>query len=131
MDLRKLLEQVAEFQVATDQPVNFEPTLSLPECFVLRYNLMKEENEEYLEASEAKNKVEVLDSLIDQLYVLFGTINEHGMQGIIETAFERVHLNNMTKVGSDGKVLRNAHGKILKPEGFVGVDLTDLLELNY
>lgn len=127
MDLRKLLEQVAEFQVATDQPVSFTPVLSLPEDFVLRYRLMKEENEEYLEASQGKDKVEVLDSLVDQLYVLLGTINQHGMQGIVELAFQRIHSNNMTKVGPDGKVLRNEDGKILKPEGFVGVDLADLL----
>ena len=32
----------------------------------------------------------------------------------------------MTKV-IDGKVIRNEHGKILKPEGFQPVDLTDLV----
>jgi predicted HAD superfamily Cof-like phosphohydrolase len=31
----------------------------------------------------------------------------------------------MTKVGPDGKVSRSPEGKILKPEGFVPVDLSD------
>ena len=127
MELRKLLEQVATFQRATDQPVNISPVLCVPDDYLLRYNLMKEENEEYLEASEAMDVVEVLDSLVDQLYILLGTINQHGMDDIIEEAFERVHSNNMTKIGADGKVLRNEHGKILKPEGFVSVDLSDLV----
>lgn len=61
------------------------------------------------------------------LYILAGTINQNGMQGVIEEAFNRVHANNMTKVGADGKVLRNPDGKILKPDNFVPVDLTDLV----
>ena len=93
----------------------------------LRFHLMEEENEEYREASLLEANVEILDSFADQLYVLFGTINAHGMQNIIEEAFNRVHLNNMTKIGPDGKVIRNAAGKILKGPDFVPVDLSDLL----
>jgi predicted HAD superfamily Cof-like phosphohydrolase len=56
---------------------------------------------------------------------LQGTINELGFKDLIEEGFNRVHKNNMTK-GPDGKVSRSPEGKILKPDGFVPVDLSDL-----
>lgn len=40
-------------------------------------------------------------------------------------AFNRVHNNNMTKV-VDGKVILREDGKILKPEGYVKVDMKGL-----
>ncbi|TXI90893.1 MAG: hypothetical protein E6Q36_00570, partial [Chryseobacterium sp.] len=80
------------------------------------------------DAGLSKNKVEILDACADQLYILLGTINAHGLQDLIGPAFELVHKNNMTKVGPDGKVLRNPDGKILKPQGFVPVDLTTLFK---
>ena len=132
MNLKTIFDNVAEFQNATEQPVNSFPTLSNSQTEdFLRFNLMKEENREYIVASANKDLVEVLDSLVDQLYVLAGTINQHGLQDVIEEAFNRVHANNLTKVGVDGKVIRDADGKILKPEGFVPVDLSDLVNLKF
>jgi len=125
--MKEYLNKVRAFQIASDQVTNMEPTnLSLEEMN-LRFHLMEEENEEYRGASLENDKVELIDSLADQLYVLFGTINAHGMQNIIEEAFNRVHANNMTKIGPDGKVIRNAAGKILKGPNFVPVDLSDLV----
>jgi len=128
MQIDELLELVAEFQVATDQTVNIEPSLINIKESNLRYDLMKEENEEYLHAAMQKDKVEILDACIDKMYILLGTINAHGLQSIFTEAFNRVHSNNMTKVGSDGKVTRNEQGKILKPQGFKAVTLTDLIQ---
>lgn len=129
MYLHQILEKVAEFQIATDQPVSEKPTLSkVKSNDLLRYELMREENREYIVACENNDLVEVLDACVDQLYILAGTINQHGLGSIIEEAFNRVHENNLTKIGPDGKVLRNPDGKILKPEGFVAVDLTDLIK---
>jgi predicted HAD superfamily Cof-like phosphohydrolase len=47
---------------------------------MLRYKLMREENEEYLEAAQKGDIVEVADALGDQLYILCGTILRHGLQ---------------------------------------------------
>ena len=51
---------------------------------MLRYKLMREENEEYLEAANNNDLVEVADALGDMLYILCGTIIEHGLQDKIE-----------------------------------------------
>ena len=128
MDIRKMAQQVRSFQKASGQVVNKKPTTLEVKEVQLRYNLMREENIEYQDAGLSKNKVEILDACVDQLYILLGTINAHGLQDLIGPAFELVHKNNMTKVGPDGKVLRNPDGKILKPQGFVPVDLTTLFK---
>ena len=127
MHLDEMLDMVAQFQIATEQTLNLEPTLLNIKESNLRYELMAEENKEYFHAVVQKDKVEIADALIDQMYVLLGTINSHGMQSMFLEAFSRVHENNMTKVGPDGKVLRDPSGKILKPSGFKAVDLTDLI----
>lgn len=123
-----MAQQVRSFQKASGQVVNKKPTDLEVKEVQLRYDLMREENIEYQDAGLSKNKVEVLDACVDQLYILLGTINAHGLQDLIGPAFELVHKNNMTKVGPDGKVLRNPDGKILKPQGFVPVDLTTLFK---
>lgn len=128
MDIRKMAQQVRSFQKASGQVINKKPTDLEVKEVQLRYDLMREENIEYQDAGLSKNKVEILDACADQLYILLGTINAHGLQDLIGPAFELVHKNNMTKVGPDGKVLRNPDGKILKPEGFVPVDLTTLFK---
>ena len=128
MDIKKMLQQVRSFQKASGQVLNRKPTILDAKEVELRFNLMREENIEYQDAGLSKNKVEILDACADQLYILLGTINAHGLQDLIGPAFELVHKNNMTKVGPDGKVLRNPDGKILKPQGFVPVDLTTLFK---
>lgn len=121
-----MINKVREFQRIGLQKVNDKPTVNEFKDCSLRFELAREENMEYISACYDGNKVEILDALVDQMYVLLGTINFHGMQDIFEEAFNRVHKNNMTKF-PNGKVLRNPDGKILKPEGFKAVDLSDLV----
>jgi predicted HAD superfamily Cof-like phosphohydrolase len=40
--------------------------------------------------------------------------------------FRLVHQNNMSKLGEDGKPVRNDYGKIIKPSGYKPVDLSVL-----
>ena len=80
----------------------------------LRFELMKEENEEYLEAAQNNDLVEVADALGDMLYILCGTIIEHGMQEIIEDVFDEIQESNMSKLGADGKPIYREDGKVLK-----------------
>jgi predicted HAD superfamily Cof-like phosphohydrolase len=118
--------KVKEFMTIGRQLINESPSLTKYNDYTLRYNLMKEENKEYLQACHDHDKIEILDALVDQMYVLLGTIHQHGMSNIFEEAFNRVHENNMSKF-PNGQILRDAEGKILKPEGFKPVDLSDLV----
>ena len=127
MELKKAIDMVSHFMIACDQEVKNNASNVEDRVASLRYNLMSEENREYLVACLQDNKIEILDALIDMSYILFGTIASHGMTEEFIKGFTLVHENNMTKVQSDGKVLKNPEGKILKPEGYKPVDLSSLI----
>lgn len=95
--------------------------------YELRYNLAKEELDEYLEACQNKDLVGVADALTDQLYVLLGTFLRHGMQDIAENLFNEVHRSNMTKLDKNGKIVRRKDGKITKSELFEKPKLKEII----
>ncbi|MFH6602040.1 hypothetical protein ACEZ3G_01015 [Maribacter algicola] len=94
----------------------------------LRFNLMDEENKEYLEAANNNDLVEVADALGDMLYILCGTILEHGMQYKIEEVFEEIQRSNMSKLGSDGKPIYREDGKVLKGPNYFKPDIQGVLD---
>ena len=94
---------------------------------LLRFNLMDEENKEYLEAASENDMVEVADALGDMLYILCGTILEHGMQYKIEEVFDEIQRSNMSKLGADGKPIYRADGKVLKGPNYFKPNITEIL----
>ncbi len=95
---------------------------------LLRFNLMDEENKEYLEAATNNDMVEVADALGDMLYILCGTILEHGMQYKIEEVFEEIQRSNMSKLGADGKPIYRGDGKVLKGPNYFKPDIQGVLD---
>ena len=95
---------------------------------LLRFNLMDEENKEYYEAAESGDLVEVADALGDMLYILCGTILEHGMQYKIEEVFEEIQRSNMSKLGADGKPIYREDGKVLKGPGYFKPKIREILD---
>lgn len=93
----------------------------------LRYNLMKEENEEYLEAVQNNDLIEIADALGDMMYILCGTIIEHGLQHKIEAVFDEIQRSNMSKLGLDGKPIYREDGKVLKGPNYFRPDFTKIL----
>lgn len=135
--MQKLLAHVAKFQEAFGQNIETKPTIIDKGKAILRFELMKEENIEYLEAIQDNDLVEIADALTDQLYILCGTILEHGMQNIIEKCFEEVQKSNMSKLDDDGLPIINgkngvwdetrAEGKVLKSANFIEPNLRQFL----
>ena len=95
---------------------------------MLRYKLMREENEEYLEAANDNDLVEVADALGDMLYILCGTIIEHGLQYKIEEVFEEIQRSNMSKLGEDGEPIYREDGKVLKGPNYFKPNIKEILE---
>src|SRR5690606_15133202 len=93
----------------------------------LRYELMHEENQEYLEAANADDLVEVADALGDMLYILCGTIIEHGLQHKIEEVFDEIQRSNMSKLGDDGEPIYREDGKVLKGPNYFKPDILKIL----
>ncbi|MDT0650714.1 nucleoside triphosphate pyrophosphohydrolase family protein [Autumnicola edwardsiae] len=117
--MKKRIAAVKEFHTAFGLGISEEPVADLGKPKnKLRFELMKEENEEYLEAANNNNLTEVADALGDMLYILCGTIIEHGMQHKIEEVFDEIQLSNMSKLGADGKPVYREDGKVLKGPGY-------------
>ena len=95
---------------------------------LLRFNLMDEENKEYFQAAQNNDLVEVADALGDMLYILCGTILEHGMQYKIEEVFEEIQRSNMSKLGADGLPIYREDGKVLKGPGYFAPDIKTILD---
>ena len=127
--IKNELNAVAKFHDAFGIESADSPSVNIPEQTIfLRYNLMKEENEEYLEAAQKNDLIEVADALGDMLYILCGTILSHGMQHKITEVFKEIQRSNMSKLGPDGKPIFREDGKVLKGPNYFKPDIAAILE---
>lgn len=127
--MKKRIAAVKEFHSAFGLGIEEKPVADLGEKKnLLRYNLMKEENEEYLEAANNNDLTEVADALGDMLYILCGTIIEHGMQHKIEEVFEEIQSSNMSKLGANGKPIYREDGKVLKGPNYFKPNISKILK---
>lgn len=128
--MKNQLDAVQLFHESFGLGVEQAPKASLGEAVnMLRYNLMKEENEEYLEAAQNNDLTEVADALGDMLYILCGTIISHGLQHKITEVFEEIQRSNMSKLGNDGKPIYREDGKVMKGPNYFKPDFRVILEL--
>jgi len=127
--MKNKIKAVAQFHHSFGLGVAEEPKANLGSAKnQLRFNLMDEENKEYYEAAENNDLVEVADALGDMLYILCGTILEHGMQHIIEEVFEEIQRSNMSKLGADGQPIYREDGKVLKGPDYFKPNIKGILD---
>jgi len=127
--MKNQLEAVKEFHSAFKIGYKDLPSVNLGlDKNNLRFNLMKEENEEYLEAANNNDIVEIADALGDMLYILCGTIIEHGLQDKIEAVFSEIQKSNMSKLGKDGQPIYREDGKVLKGPNYFKPNFVDILK---
>ena len=125
--MQKQLKAVEIFHNTYGLNVSSKPHLN-KDISELRFNLMKEENEEYLQAAQDGNIIEIADALGDMLYILCGTILEHGLQHKIEAVFDEIQRSNMSKLDDNGKPIYRADGKVMKGPNYFKPDLKKLFE---
>jgi predicted HAD superfamily Cof-like phosphohydrolase len=126
--MKKEFTKVKEWCEATDIVIADKPGNISLERQRLRFNLMAEENVEYLEACAAEDVTEIADAIGDMLYILIGTALEHGMQDYLERVFSEIHRSNMSKMGEDGKAIRREDGKILKGPNYFRPNVKQIIE---
>jgi len=114
----------AKFMTACDQTVDRGNT----DQFNMYLKLIEEEAEELNQAIIAKDRVEMLDALIDILVVTIGAIHSAGFDA--EGAWKEVMRSNFAKIGEDGKVRKREDGKVLKPLGWTAPDLKPFVQQN-
>tara|TARA_B100000902_G_scaffold312161_1_gene302225 strand:+ start:597 stop:986 length:390 start_codon:yes stop_codon:yes gene_type:complete len=123
------INAVKEFNEAFNIKYSIDQEADLDESIVeLRYRLMQEENDEYLEAARRKDLVEIADALGDKLYILCGTILAHGLQDKIVEVFDEIQRSNMSKLNPDGKPVIRQDGKILKGPNYFKPNIKSILE---
>jgi len=128
LTLQRAILHVRTFHESFQIPARDHMTAELSDQErMLRYNLMKEENEEYLEAAERGDLVEIADALGDMLYILCGTINAHGLQHVMEEVFEEIQRSNMSKLDANGQPIFREDGKVLKSELYFKPNIAEIL----
>ncbi|MEC7186623.1 MAG: nucleoside triphosphate pyrophosphohydrolase family protein [Bacteroidota bacterium] len=123
------IDAVKEFNEAFKINYSKNQKADLDESTIeLRYRLMQEENDEYLEAARKKDLVEIADALGDKLYILCGTILAHGLQDKIVEVFNEIQRSNMSKLSAEGKPVIREDGKILKGPNYFKPNIKSILE---
>ena len=126
--IKKPIESVTKFHESYGLGIEHTPKANLPKNISeLRFNLMKEENEEYLQATRDEDLIEIGDALGDMLYILCGTIIAHGYQDKIESIFDEIQRSNMSKLGADGKPIYRKDGKVMKGPNYFKPDLKKII----
>ena len=96
------VSEVEEFNATMGKPNNYKPTIPSKDEWMFVYNFILEELEEYKEACETGNIVEILDALCDITYVSLGNGTMlHGLKGHIQDAYAEVQASNMSKACKD------------------------------
>ena len=108
------------------QEVKSKPSFSSEKINDLRYNLIKEELEEFKEAIDKKDLLEVADALTDLLYVTYGAGHAFGIN--LDDCFNEVQNSNMSKLGTDGKPIYNEAGKVMKGPNYFKPDLSKFVK---
>ena len=128
MRYQSVAEKLSIFHKAFNCPQNKTykgNTADDAELLVLRKNLIKEEVSEALEAIDTKDAASVLKELVDIVVVCIGMADTYGWD--FDTAFNRVHHSNMSKLDDDGKPIYREDGKVLKSENYKPPYLDDLV----
>ena len=117
---------VKKFMETFGQEVKTKAEFPSEKIVKLRYDLIKEELDEFEEAIKAKNLTEVADSLTDILYVTYGAGIAFGID--LDKCFDEVQSSNMSKLGEDGKPIYNEHGKVMKGPKYFKPNLKKFIE---
>lgn len=136
-NMRQQIKDLETFQKSFNSVYNTEPTLLKEEDWKLRYKLSLEELDEYKEACEQGNIVEIFDAILDRLFLAFGDAVCHGLQDKLIEGFNEVVRSNISKLDNNGKPIINGEdnvwdesrpkGKILKSKNFFEPNLKQFL----
>ena len=114
-------ERVKKFMETFGQEIREKAGFPNEKITSLRYNLIKEELEEFKEAIDSRDIKEVADALTDILYVTYGAGHAFGIN--LDKCFQEVQSSNMSKLGLDGKPIYNDKGKVMKGPNYFKPDL--------
>tara|TARA_X000000368_G_scaffold292701_1_gene232726 strand:- start:109 stop:480 length:372 start_codon:yes stop_codon:yes gene_type:complete len=116
---------VKKFMETFGQEVKTKAEFPSDKIVKLRYDLIKEELNEFEEAIRGNNLKEIADSLTDILYVTYGAGHAFGIN--LDKCFDEVQRSNMSKLGEDGKPIYNEQGKVMKGPNYFKPNLNKFI----
>lgn len=119
--MNKSQRMVEEFHIEAGQYSQVTPAVPPAEVCELRRRLIQEELDEFVEAYQANDLIEVVDAIGDMLYVVYGAALAVGID--MEPIFAEIHRSNMTKFPASYR----DDGKMLKGENFEAPRLAPLI----
>ena len=105
------LSLTKQFHERFEIPISNQPAKLLKERYEFRYQFLKEEIEEYLEAAQEKELDQIAKELCDIQCVLYGAVLEHGLQEKFDEMYEEVMRSNMSKEKSGFKMVKGEEYK--------------------
>ena len=123
-----LQDKLQIFHRAFNHPIGLaydKPSAMMSAQKNLRRRLIQEEFDEVMDAIKSKNDDEVLKELCDLVYVCVGFAVTYGWA--FDTAFNRVHTSNMSKLDKDGNAIFREDGKVIKSDCYEPPKLKDLV----
>ena len=128
MKHESLQTKLEQFHTAFGHPVDLDyPRISksLDRQRQFRRKLIEEEYEEVMNAIDTKKPDDVLKELCDLVYVCIGFATTYGWA--FDTAFNRVHKSNMSKLDKEGNPIYREDGKVIKSDCYQPPKLKDLV----
>ncbi len=119
-------DSVKKFMEKFGQEVKTKTEFPSEKIVKLRYDLIKEELDEFAQAIKDRDITEVEDSLTDILYVTYGAGVAFGID--LDKCFDEVQRSNMSKLGADGKPIYNKDGKVMKGPQYFKPDLSKFVK---
>ena len=117
---------VKKFMEVFGQEVKTKAEFPSDKIVKLRYDLIREELDEFDQALKDKDLKEVADSLTDILYVTYGAGHAFGID--LDKCFDEVQRSNMSKLGEDRKPIYNEHGKVMKGPNYFEPNLEKFIK---
>lgn len=112
-ELGAVFAQVLEFHEAFNLPREPLPTGHVGDTLAqLRVRLLREEVEEFADATEQRDLVAIADALADVVYVAYGSAVTYGID--LDAVVREVHRANMSKLDAAGRPVLRGDGKVLK-----------------
>jgi len=123
-----LQSKLEQFHIAFGHPVDLyypRRARTLDKQKQFRRKLIQEEYEEVIDAIDSNKADEVLKELCDLVYVCIGFATTYGWS--FDTAFNRVHTSNMSKLDEEGNPVYRDDGKVIKSNLYEPPKLLDLV----
>lgn len=125
--LGEVLARVLDFHEAFDLPREPLPTSHVGDTLAqLRVRLLREEVEEFADATERRDLVAVADALADVVYVAYGSAVTYGID--LDAVVREVHRSNMSKLDANGRPVLREDGKVLKSERYEPPNVATVIE---